>query len=197
MKLCRKSLKASGVSPSSLKLQRAVAILRAGGVIAYPTETVWGFGCDPLNERAVARLLNLKGRSVEKGLILIGASAEQFSDYLDELEPAMKSKFTASTCRPTTWLVPANSRVPSWIKGDFNSVALRVSTHKLVSDLCLAFGSPIVSTSANKSGYPTPPQPWPLRKFLGNGLDYILPGILGEASGPSEIRDLISDKRIR
>lgn len=179
------------------KLRRAVAALDAGGVVAYPTEAIWGFGCEPHNPAAVAKLLRLKSRPVEKGLILVGASSEQFQPYLQGLEQRLIDKFCAPVDRPTTWLVPANKHVPVWIKGNFDSVALRVSAYKPVQDLCLMYGGPIVSTSANRSGYPPAVWPWSLRKFLGYGLDYVLPGSTGSASSPSEIKDLISDKVIR
>jgi L-threonylcarbamoyladenylate synthase len=185
------------MTPSVLKLQRAVAALKSGGVIAYPTEAVWGFGCDPMNPLAVARLLELKKRPVDKGLILIAASAEQFAPYLEGLAPAMRDKFTASASLHISWLVPTNGYAPSWITGRHRSIALRVSTHSLAQDLCRAFGGPIVSTSANISGHPTPSQPWPLRKLLAKGLDYIVPGELGGARGPSTIRDLLTDQVIR
>ncbi len=182
----------------SLKLRRAANAIKAGGVIAYPTETVWGFGCDPDNPRAVARLLALKQRPVEKGLILVAASAEQFAPYLEGLDDKLISKFSQPTSSPTTWLVPDNGTAKEWIRGDFHSVALRVSTHKQVVDLCMSFGGPIVSTSANISGQATRQWPWQLRRYLGiNGLDYILPGQLKTNPKPSEIRDLISDKVIR
>ncbi len=181
----------------SLKLQAAVSHLKAGGVIAYPTETVWGFGCDPQNPRAVARLLAMKQRSMDKGLILVAASAEQFRPYLEGLTAAALAKFCGPTARPTTWLVPDNNSAPPWISGAFNSVALRVSAHQQVADLCEAFGGAIVSSSANRTGAVTASWPWQLQRFLGRGLDYILPGDLGDAGQPSVIRDVISDEIIR
>lgn len=182
----------------SINLRRAAYAIQAGGVIAYPTETVWGFGCDPDNPRAVGRLLALKQRPVEKGLILIAASAEQFAPYLAGLEQSLVSKFSQPTNVPTTWLVPDNGVAKSWIRGDFNSVALRVSTHKLTVELCTKVGGPIVSSSANISGEATRQWPWQLRRYLGHqGLDFILPGQLKANAKPSEIRDLISDKVIR
>jgi L-threonylcarbamoyladenylate synthase len=185
------------MTPSALKLQRAVAALKSGGVIAYPTEAVWGFGCDPLNPFAVDQLLELKKRPVNKGLILIAASVEQFAPYLEGLAPALRDKFYATAGDHVSWLTPVNGYAPSWVTGQHSSIALRVSTHSLARDLCCAFGGPIVSTSANISGQPTPRQPWPLRKFLSRGLDYILPGELGGAPGPSAIRDLLTDQVIR
>jgi L-threonylcarbamoyladenylate synthase len=107
-----------------LKLERAVQQVRRGGVIAYPTEAVWGLGCDPLNSKAVGRLLAIKQRPVEKGLILVAASVEQFAPYLEHLSPQLLAKFSQVLPQPVTWLVSVNSFVPSWISGKFSSVAL-------------------------------------------------------------------------
>jgi L-threonylcarbamoyladenylate synthase len=180
-----------------LKVQRAVQQLQAGGVIAYPTEAVWGFGCDPDNRRAVSQLLVLKRRPVAKGLILVAADSDQFAPYLEGLDSGLRQTFCQPSLHPVTWLVPANEKVAPWVKGSFSSVALRVSTHKPIVDLCLAFGGPIVSTSANLAGKPTLGWPWQFHRYLGRGLDAILPGQLGGFTGPSEIRDLVSGKVIR
>lgn len=179
------------------KLQPAVQHLLAGHVIAYPTEGVWGFGCDPHNEAAVHRLLKLKQRDISKGLILVGASSEQFAPYLEGLDASLKQKFSRPTTVPTTWLVPDNGYTPDWIKGDFASVALRVSTHSRVIALCKGFGEPIVSSSANIAGQRAALWPWQLHRFLGHGLDCIAPGSLLAPGRPSEIRDLLSDKVLR
>jgi len=180
-----------------IKYQRAARQLLVGNIIAYPTESVWGFGCDPENQEAVAKLLSLKQRPISKGLILVAASAEQFSRYLEGLSPSLQEKFRRPTAVPTTWLVPANKHAMSWITGDYDSIALRVSTYKPVVDLCVAFGTPLVSTSANTAGKAPSQWPWQMHRYLGGGLDYILPGSTGGNVKPSEIRDLLSDKVIR
>lgn len=179
-----------------LKLQVAVSQLRAGAVIAYPTETVWGFGCDPNNPLAVSRLLALKQRSVDKGLILVAASSEQFAPYLAHLSVPLQQKFSQPTAKPTTWLVP-NVDAPIWIRGQFQSVALRVSTHSDVVALCTAFGGPIVSTSANVSGTATARWSWQLQYHLGRGLSYVFPSPQGSGGQPSVIRELDTDQIIR
>ena len=182
----------------SNQLHRASTVIQTGGVIAYPTETVWGFGCDPDNQQAVEQLLTLKQRPVEKGLILVAASADQFAPYLDGLEEALVAKFNQSTSKPTTWLVPHNGRAKDWIRGQFQSVALRVSSRPEVVELCQLVGGPIVSTSANVTGEPTCESEQQLQRFLnGAGLDFIVPGELKANANPSEIRDLISDKVLR
>ncbi|WP_101758686.1 L-threonylcarbamoyladenylate synthase [Oceanicoccus sp. KOV_DT_Chl] len=180
----------------SLQLQAAVSYLRAGAVIAYPTETVWGFGCDPNNRKAVLRLLALKQRPLDKGLILVAANSAQLAPYLAHLDVSLQHKFDRQMVRPTTWLVPGTV-APDWIRGDYQSVALRVSTHQQVAKLCLAFGGPIVSTSANEAGAPTARWPWQLQRYLGRGLDYVMPGTLGLGGQPSIIRDLLTDQIIR
>ncbi len=180
----------------SLKLDFARRQLVAGGVIAYPTEAVWGLGCDPFNEAAVHKLLMLKRRDIAKGLILVAGSIEQFADYLSGLEPRLLAKLNHSWPGPITWLVPDNGFAPRWVIGDHTSVALRVSAHKPIIDLCHSFGGPIVSSSANISGCPTPKWPWQLQQQLA-GLDFCMNGALGKANKPSEIRDLMSDKVIR
>ena len=128
----------------------AATTLHRGGVIAYPTEAVWGLGCDPSNEAAVARLLALKQRPVDKGLILVAGTLEQFHGLLDwDALPTDRSEAVfASWPGPHTWIVPTSGRVPHWITGAHDGVAVRVSAHPQVVALCDAFGGPLVSTSA-------------------------------------------------
>lgn len=181
----------------ALKVKFAADALRAGGVIAYPTEAVWGLGCDPHNRAAVLRLLALKQRDPAKGLILVAADMAQFSPYLKGLSEQQLNQLSQAWPGPYTYIVPNNGFSPPLITGDFNSVALRVSANKQVADLCRAFGGPIVSTSANLAGLPTPKWPWLIQQQLGQSVDFILPGCLGRSAKPSEIRDLISGKIIR
>ena len=184
------------MSVMPLKLDIACRQLKAGKVVAYPTEAVWGLGCDPLNARAVHALLTIKRRDVDKGLILIAASMRQLDDYLRGLEPSLLAKLERSWPGPITWLVPDNGFAPRWIVGSNTYLALRVSAHQPVIDLCRAYGGPIVSTSANISGRPTPKWPWQLQRQL-IGLGFCMHGPLGESRRPSEIRELISDKVVR
>jgi L-threonylcarbamoyladenylate synthase len=175
----------------------AAQSLAAGGVIAYPSEAVWGLGCDPFNRGAVDRLLALKQRPVGKGLILVAASIEQFAPYLEGLDAGLRARLESSWPGPITWLVPDNHYAPWWIRGDFQSVALRVSAHPVIKQLCLAFAGPIVSSSANRAGMPPCKWPWQLRRQWGEQLDWIVHGDLGGAARPSEIRDLVTDNVVR
>jgi L-threonylcarbamoyladenylate synthase len=182
---------------SDFRIHLAVRALHGGGVIAYPTEGVWGLGCDPDNPEAVLRLLALKHRVMAKGLLLVAADIEQFAPYLTSLSHVQQQRLQASWPAPLTWLVPNNGAAADWICGAHASVALRVSAHPLVAALCRAFGGPLVSTSANPSGHPAALSAVRVRRYFGDELDFILKGELGGQRGPTPIRDLITDKFVR
>ena len=177
-------------------LETAVAALRAGGVIAYPTEGVWGLGCDPFNATAVTRLLALKERPMHKGLILVAANIEQLAWLLEGLSDSALAQLTQSWPGPNTWLVPHHDRVPEWISGEHDTVAVRVSAHPLVVQLCAATG-PLVSTSANPSGLLPAKSRLRIEQYFHGQLDAVLSGELGQHSKPSTIRDLRSGKVLR
>ncbi|TFH87004.1 tRNA threonylcarbamoyladenosine biosynthesis protein RimN [Billgrantia azerbaijanica] len=178
-------------------LASAVFALRAGGVIAYPTEAVWGLGCDPDNDEAVAHLLRLKERDPAKGLILVAASIEQFAPWLADLPPALHAPLVASWPGPNTWLVPDNGRTHALVRGAHDCVALRVSDHPGVVALCEAFGGPIVSTSANRAGEPPAMSAAEIREIFGGEIDAVIEGELGGLERPSTIRDLLSGRVMR
>lgn len=180
------------------KIKRAAHCLQDGGIIAYPTEAVWGLGCDPWNEIAVMRLLGVKQRAVDKGLILVAATLEQIAPVYHCLDQDQQATLKKSWPGPYTWLVPdIENRIPYWIKGDHSSVAIRISAHPLVRELCLAFGAPVVSTSANITGRPALRSRVKVMTALHNKVDMVLPGSLGDSAQPSSIRDLSSGKTIR
>ena len=166
-------------------------------VIVYLTEAVWGLGCDPFDEKAVSRVLALKSRSLDKGLILIGGSIEQFAFLLDDLADDLMVKLRSSWPGPTTWLIPHQNRVPAWVHGSHQTVAVRVSGHPIVSQLCTAFGGPLVSTSANPQGQPSALTVAEVERYFATGLEGIVSGELGGAQQPSTICDLLSGKTIR
>lgn len=174
-------------------------IVASGGVIAYPTEAVWGLGCDPFNARAVHKILALKQRSAAKGLILAAASIDQLEPFLTELTTEQRQQLEATWPGPVTWLVPNNGLIPPWISGDFSSVALRVSDHPYVQQLCKAVGGPIVSTSANPQGKPAPRYRWQVCRYFNESalLDRIVKGAVGKRQEPSQIRDLLSGNILR
>lgn len=181
----------------SFRFNRAIAALHSGGVIAYPTEAVWGLGCDPANELAVMRLLELKNRPVAKGLILIASREAQLDWLLSDLAKAQRARLSLSWPGPTTWLVPHRNRVPAWIHGEHTTVAVRVSNHPVVRELCDCWGGALVSTSANLAGSTAAVKQFQVRRYFGNALDFVVPGSVGAAGRPSHIRDLVSDRVIR
>ena len=183
--------------PSAHHLQAAVSALRLGGVIACPTEAVWGLSCDPDDEEAVAHLLALKGRPVAKGLILVAAREEHIGFLLSGLSAAHRQTLSESWPGPATWLIPHRERVPGWICGAHSTVAVRVSSHPAVSELCAAWGGPLVSTSANPAGALPAREAYQVRRYFGDNLDYLLPGRVGNALRPTGIRDLFSGQIIR
>ena len=179
------------------RLRIAAAMLRAGEVVAYPTEAVWGLGCDPLNEQAVARILELKGRAMAKGLILIAASTGQLTPFVAALRPEERARLEEERAVPTTWLVPASRRAPDWLTGGRDSIAVRITRHPVAAALCRVFGGPVVSTSANPGGMAPAKTALRVRHYFRSEGLYILAGPLGGANRPSEIRDLRSGDIIR
>lgn len=187
------------IDPAVEALQ-AVNILHQGGVIAYPTEAVYGLGCDPDNLSAVKNILKLKHREKEKGLILVAANFEQLKPYLTPLESYIEDKLIASwcdTCSPITWIVPAKSEVSDYLKGKFDSLAIRVSSHPLVKELCESFGGAIISTSANIATEEAARTAEQVKQIFEDNIDIILEGEIDMNAQPSEIRDALTDKIIR
>lgn len=180
-----------------LRLKAAARRVRAGGLIAYPTEAVYGLGCDPRNESAVQRLLALKRRSWRKGLILIAADFAQLAPFLQPLDPTDYSRLAATWPGPHTWLIPARADTPQWLRGRHDTLAVRVTAHPLAAALCRACGHPLVSTSANFSGRPPARTALAARRQLGKVIDYLLPGPTGGAAQPTGIRDLRTGQRVR
>ncbi|MGB5062260.1 MAG: Sua5/YciO/YrdC/YwlC family protein [Candidatus Competibacter sp.] len=180
-----------------LSLRAAARAVRSGGLIAYPTEAVYGLGCDPRSERAVRRLLALKRRSAHKGLILIAADFAQLAPFLQPLTPADLERLHASWPGPHTWLIPARSGTPYWLRGKHDTLAVRVTAHPLAAALCRTCGHPLVSTSANLSGHPPARTALAARRQLGRHLDDLLPGPTGGAAKPTAIRSLRTDQVVR
>jgi L-threonylcarbamoyladenylate synthase len=183
-----------GLTPAA-----AAPLLRAGGVIAYPTEAVWGLGCDPFDEAAVLRLLEIKRRPVDKGVILVAARLAQFDGLLawDALPAGRAEHVRAQWPGPCTWVMPVTSRVPAWITGAHASVAVRVSAHPDVVALCEAFGGPLVSTSANLAGEPPAFTFDALSPDVLARVDGILAGDTGGLRAPTPLRDAATGAELR
>ena len=173
-------------------VDRAAAVLLSGGVIAYPTEGVYGLGCLPDEDEAVARILGIKRRAPDKGLILIASTPEQLNGWIVDARLP-----DPDPSKPITWIVKAAPRVSSLITGDNPGLAVRLTTNPIAAALCRAVDSPLVSTSANFSGRPTARNHYVLQRQFGALVDYVCPGNCGPASGPSEIRDLRTGNVLR
>lgn len=184
-------------TPGQFRMRLAADILHGGGVLAYPTEAVYGLGCDPFDARAVQRLLLLKRRPVEKGLIVVASRPEQLAPLLGALTPAQRAQLDASWPGPNTWVLPNRGFFPVWITGGPDRVAVRVSAHPVVQALCDAFGGPLVSTSANRAGRPPARTTLAVRLRFGAELDAIVSGDTGGAAKPTIIRDLETGRVLR
>jgi len=170
--------------------------LNKGGVIAYPTEAVFGLGCMPLFQDSVFRILQLKHRAVEKGLILVASSIEQLEDYVHFENLSRIDQIRDSWPGPVTWLIPAKKKTPVWLTGSHKTLAVRVSAHPIVNALCRELG-PIVSTSANPAGSEPAISTQEVLSYFGEELDYVIPADIRNNLSPTEIRDAQNGNIIR
>ncbi|HKK56581.1 L-threonylcarbamoyladenylate synthase [Marinobacter sp.] len=191
-------MKALSQPLSDFQLSLAVKTIHAGGVIAYPTEAVWGLGCDPWNIAAVNRILELKQRPEAKGLIVVAGSVDQIRFLLDYLPAEQQQKALGYWPGPYTCLLPdLQKQMPPEVRGRHSSIAVRVSDHPLVRALCNASGLPLVSTSANPAGRQPARHSWHVRRYFPTGLDRLVPGQPGGYRQPSKIIDIVSGQQLR
>ncbi len=181
-------------APSSYR--RIAAHLGRGGLIAYPTESCYGLGCDPDNRSAVQRLLRLKQRPQHKGLILIAASYHQVARYLHPLTPAEQQQLKIAGTQAVTYLMPALHSAPRWLRGSHDTLAIRLTAHKQAAQLCRGAGSALVSTSANRSGQ-RPARTYAQCQLLFGRKVLVLPGRVGKHKKPSTIAMWADGKIIR
>ncbi len=179
-------------------VKRAAEVLKTGGVIAYPTDTVFGLGCLPTDIAAIQRILDIKQRSASKGLILLAANRAQLEIYTDPtLADADWQSITTARSEPTSWLVPAAKGVSSLLRGEHSTIAVRITRHPTSCALCLAANSAIVSTSANLSGQ-LPAGSWEaLATEITKTVDLVLNDFCGNPGQSSQIRDLKSGNLLR
>jgi len=180
-----------------VQIKDAASALRAGGVIAYPTEYCFGLGCDPRNSHALERLLEIKQRKKDQGVILIAANIEQVSEYASLDGLSRIDEIIGSWPGPNTWLLPAKDSVSSWVKGIHTSIAIRVSGHVICHSLCLEFGHPIVSTSANRHGHDALLNSDDVAREFSHELDFVLDAPVGASNSASTIRDAITGEKLR
>jgi len=182
---------------SPFRVQQAARAVWRGGIVAYPTEAVYGLGCLPQARQAVERLLAIKRRSWRKGLAIIGADLAQLEPLVIMPRGPLRAEILSSWPGPVTWALEARAGVPSWLSGGRNTLAVRVTDHPLARRLCLQAGSPLVSTSANRSGHPPCTRALQVRREFGAELDYVLAGALGGLSRPTTVRDGLTGAVLR
>lgn len=187
----------TSASVSPWHLRQAAHVIHRGGIVAYPTEAVFGLGCDPLNPEAVFRLLNIKQRPVEKGLILIAATLDQLAPFIAPLSETDLKRLQATWPGPNTWLLPARPETPHWLRGKHETIAVRVTAHPIASALCRVANQAIISTSANLADHRPAVNILGVQRQFHDQLDMILNGPLGKECKPTGIRDLSTDQLIR
>jgi L-threonylcarbamoyladenylate synthase len=182
------------VSPNIIDI---VDVIKQKGIIAYPTEAVFGIGCAPQYEESIQRILTLKQRTASKGLILIATSLEQLSPYIQPLNDKITKRIQASYLNPVTWLVPASKDASFLLTGKHKTLAIRLTQHPSCVSLCNALGHPLISTSANPAGLSPAMTLKEVETYFSASIDGILDCPLGHANRPSEIRDVLTSKRLR
>lgn len=182
---------------SRLRVDRAARVLLEGGIVAYPTEAVFGLGCLPTNERALARVIAIKHRDARKGLIVVAADAAQLESLALIPGGDIGARIASTWPGPVTWVVPAAPHLPPLLTGGRSTIAVRVSDHPIVRRLCLRTGQALISTSANFAGRPPARTALRARRAVGREVDFVLAGPLGRQTRPSEIRDALTGEVLR
>jgi L-threonylcarbamoyladenylate synthase len=170
--------------------------LKRGGLIAYPTESCYGLGCDPNNRRAVQCILKLKQRPQHKGLILIAAHYQQVARYLLPLAPAEQGRMANDAAQAVTYLMPVRPSCPRWLRGKHDTLAVRLTAHAFARSLCRSASSALVSTSANRSGMRPAKTYAECRRMFGKKV-WVLRGRVGKRKQPSTIRAWADGRIVR
>ena len=175
---------------------KLAAYLKRGGVIAYPTESCYGLGCDPRNRRAIRRLIRLKGRSAAKGLLLIADRFKRLESFMRPLNAADRARVGRTWPGPVTWVVPASPACPPELTGGRPTIAVRVTAHQGAARLCRSLGMALVSTSANKSGKKPAKTAAECRRIFGARVR-VIDGRIGTRKRPSTLIDLATGTLLR
>jgi len=170
--------------------------LQRGGLIAYPTESCYGLGCDPRNPRALKRLIRLKGRSAAKGMLLVADHYKRLLPFLRPLRPADLARMQRSWPGPVTWVVPASASCSPLLTGGRATIAVRVTAHPGAARLCRSAGMALVSTSANKSGQKPAKTAAQCRRIFGKRVR-VIDGRIGTRRRPSTLIDLATGTVLR
>ncbi len=178
-------------------IKQAVHALNNSGVIAYPTESVYGLGCNPFDRVAIDKVLAIKQRLFTKGFILIASSWEQVDTLIQPIKPELLAAIQASWPGPVTWVFPADPRLPNWLTGDRPTIAVRLTNHPDAKLICDMFAGPIVSTSANRSGEIPTRDRLSTELLFGDEVDCIVTGKVGELTKPTPIFDACTGEQLR
>ncbi len=178
-------------------ITKAALCIQHGGIVGYPTEGVFGLGCDPLNSAALERLIDLKQRDSNKGLIIIAAHRKQLDPYIAAVDPAIEKRLNEFWPGPVTWILKSSATASALLTGNRSTVATRVTSHATAAELCIAAGHAIVSTSANLSGQPSCKDAQAVADCFGNQIDYLLDLPVGDLDNPTPIFDGATGKQLR
>ena len=178
------------------EVKDVICHLKSGEVIGYPTEAVYGIGCDPWNQSSVEKIAKIKGRKKRQTFLMVASSIDQLTDLIDisRLSSQVKSSWPGHT----TWLIKAKENVPYWLQDEqTNKVGVRVSNHPLVRELCNEYGKPIISTSANISGKEEIKNQQEFIRTFSSNINYLVDGDLGDYDKASMIIDMETNRKIR
>lgn len=178
-------------------IEAACEALARGGVVAYPTEGVFGLGCDPADDAAVERVLALKGRPVHKGLILIADTVDALTPWLAPIDEATWARVAPTWPGPVTWVLPAAGAVSRRVSGDHDTLAVRVTAHETAAALCRAWGGPLVSTSANPADAAPVQTAEDVAAMFGDRIDAFIDAPTGGRREPTPIIDARNGEYLR
>lgn len=181
----------------SLNCQQAAVAVSAGKIIAYPTEAIYGLGCDPDNELALDALLQLKIRDRNKGLILVANDWSQIEPYVGTVNEAKLATVMESWPGPVTWIMPASKKTSQLLTGGRDTLAVRISDHPVVRELCGCCNSALVSTSANISGQPPFLSASEIEQSFADTIAGVVQGELGGLQNATSIFDMETGVQLR
>jgi len=175
----------------------AAKAVKAGEIIAYPTEAIYGLGCDPANLLALQKLVDLKARSANKGLILVASNWEQLAPYVHVTEQSMLDTAMNSWPGPVTWIMSASDNCPALLTGNRDSIAVRISDHPVVRELCNCAQHALVSTSANISGELPLANAQEIEAVFAEKIAGVVDGSLGGLKSATSIFDARTGAQLR
>jgi L-threonylcarbamoyladenylate synthase len=179
----------------NVSIEEARIVVQQGGVLAYPTEAVYGLGCDAFNPNAVQAIRALKGRDATKAFIVLIADWSQLYSLISPLTNEQLSRLHETWPGFVTWVFPMSTTCPEWLGSEQKSIAIRMSAHPVAQ--ALAALTPIISTSANLSGHPPATTAEQVIQQFTTGIDAMVNGRIGEFIKPSEIFDVRTGQQLR